>query len=105
MNEAFFQGHFPEHPIMPGVLMLEALAQLGAILVHGKLETDKMALLLNVSNAKFRSAAFPGDVLILKCKGLHISRTGGRVEGEIYVGEKLIVQAEMGFALVNKNQL
>ena len=53
-NEQFFQGHFPEVPIMPGVLILEALAQTGGILVHQKSQNAKIALLLNVNNAKFR---------------------------------------------------
>lgn len=105
INEAFFQGHFPDQPIMPGVLMLEALAQLGGVLVHLKSETQKLAVLLNIANAKFRSAAYPGDVLILKCEGVHISPNGGRVVGKIFVEDKVIVQAEMGFALVNKAQI
>src|ERR1700733_13996527 len=54
INESFFQGHFPEAPIMPGVLILEALAQTGGVLVHLKGQNSRIAVLLNVNNAKFR---------------------------------------------------
>src|SRR3984885_10734429 len=54
INEAFFQGHFPDAPIMPGVLILEALAQTGGVMVHLKANNGKVAVLLNVNNAKFR---------------------------------------------------
>jgi 3-hydroxyacyl-[acyl-carrier-protein] dehydratase len=66
-NEAFFQGHFPEAPIMPGVLILEALAQTGAFLVHqkGYVPENKLAVLLSIDKAKFRQAVHPGDTLTL----------------------------------------
>src|ERR1700733_3848839 len=54
INESFFQGHFPETPIMPGVLILESLAQTGGVLVHLKGQNSRIAVLLNVNNAKFR---------------------------------------------------
>jgi len=106
INEAFFQGHFPDAPIMPGVLILEALAQTGAVLVHMKAESStKIGVLLNVNNAKFRQPVRPGDVLILKCHGLHFSSKGGRVRAEAYVGEKIAVEAEIGFAFADKNMI
>src|ERR1700722_14240601 len=55
INESFFQGHFPEAPIMPGVLILEALAQTGGVMMHLKSNSKKVAVLLNVNNAKFRN--------------------------------------------------
>src|SRR5262245_11568371 len=76
-NEAFFQGHFPDAPIMPGVLILEALAQAGGVLVHLKSETPKIAVLLSVTNAKFRNPVKPGDVLYLKGEGILFSSKGG----------------------------
>ena len=79
INEPFFQGHFPGVPIMPGVLLLEALAQTGGILVHQKGYVTKIAVLLNVSNAKFRKPVVPGDALHLHVKGLHVSGTGGKI--------------------------
>jgi 3-hydroxyacyl-[acyl-carrier-protein] dehydratase len=105
INELFFQGHFPDAPIMPGVLILEALAQTGGVLINLKNHTDKIAVLLNVNHAKFRNPARPGDVLMLHCTGQHISAKGGRVKGEAYVDDKLCAEAEIGFALVDKNQI
>lgn len=105
VNEQFFQGHFPDVPIMPGVLILEALAQCGGVLVYKKGYCDKIAVLLNINNAKFRKPVIPGDVLMLKAKGLHITGKGGRVLGQAMVNDQLAVEAEIGFALVSKEQL
>jgi 3-hydroxyacyl-[acyl-carrier-protein] dehydratase len=105
VNEPFFQGHFPGVPIMPGVLILEALAQTGGILVHQKGYSKKIAVLLNVSNAKFRKPVVPGDVLHLHAKGLHISMNGGKMSAKAMLGEQLAVEAELSFALVDKDKL
>ena len=105
MNEAFFQGHFPGAPIMPGVLILEALAQTGGVLVHLKGQVQKIAILLNVMNAKFRNPVHPGDTLHLHCEGIHFSSKGGRVKATAKVQDKVAVEAEIGFALVDKSQI
>lgn len=107
VNEQFFQGHFPGVPIMPGVLILEALAQTGGILVHKKGHSEKIAVLLNINNAKFRKPVVPGDVLILQAFGVHLSNKGGRILAKAMVNdpEQLAVEAEIGFALVDKEQL
>lgn len=105
INEAFFQGHFPDAPIMPGVLLLEAIAQVGGILVHFKQRSSKIAVLLNVNNTKFRQPVRPGDILIIKCEGIHFSAKGGRVKGQAFVNEKLAVEGEIGFALMDANQI
>lgn len=105
VNEPFFQGHFPGAPIMPGVLLLEALAQTGGVLVHQKGYDKKIAVLLNVANAKFRRPVVPGDVLHLHAKGLHISGNGGKVKAKAMIGEQIAVEAEISFALVSKEQL
>lgn len=104
-NEIFFQGHFPDAPIMPGVLILEALAQTGGVLVHLKGHIDKIAVLMNVSNAKFRAPVRPGDTLFLKVDGLHISSKGGKVKAEALVNNKLAAEAEVSFALIDKSQI
>lgn len=104
-NEQFFQGHFPGVPIMPGVLILEALAQTGGVLVHKKCHSEKIAVLLNINNAKFRKPVVPGDVLMLHAKGLYISNKGGRVLVKATVNDQIAVEAEVGFALVDKEQL
>ncbi|MDP1608794.1 MAG: 3-hydroxyacyl-ACP dehydratase FabZ [Chlamydiales bacterium] len=105
VNEPFFQGHFPGVPIMPGVLLLEALAQTGGVLVHQKGYNQKIAVLLNISSAKFRKPVVPGDVLHLHAKGLHISNNGGKVLSKAVVDDRVVVEAELSFALVRKEQL
>jgi 3-hydroxyacyl-[acyl-carrier-protein] dehydratase len=65
----------------------------------------KIGVLLNVNNAKFRQPVRPGDVLILKCQGLHFSSKGGRVKAEAYVGDKIAAEAEIGFAFADKNMI
>jgi len=104
-NEQFFQGHFPDVPIMPGVLVLEALAQTGGVLIHQKGHTERIAVLLNINNAKFRRPVVPGDVLYLHALALHVSSKGGRIEARAMVNDQIAVEAEIGFALVDKNQL
>ncbi len=105
INEAFFQGHFPEAPIMPGVLILEALAQTGGVLVHLKGQSPKIAVLLSMNNVKFRNPVKPGDVLMLKGQGLHFSSKGGKVQVEATVNGKIAAEAEIGFALMDKSQI
>lgn len=105
INESFFQGHFPETPIMPGVLILEALAQAGGILVHLRGDGQKIAILLSVNQAKFRHPVKPGDVLLLRGEGLQFSSKGGRVKAEALVNDKVVVEAEIGFVFVDKNKI
>lgn len=106
INEAFFQGHFPDAPIMPGVLILEALAQTGGVMVHLKANSpNKIAVLLNVNNAKFRNPVKPGDVLFLRGEGIHFSSKGGRVKVTATANDKIAVEAEIGFALIDKSQI
>lgn len=105
VNEPFFQGHFPGAPIMPGVLILEALAQTGGILVHQKGYDKKIAVLLNVAGAKFRRPVTPGDALLLHAKGIHISGNGGKMQTKAMVGGQLCVEAELSFALIDKEKL
>jgi 3-hydroxyacyl-[acyl-carrier-protein] dehydratase len=104
-NESFFQGHFPDAPIMPGVLMIEALAQVGGILIHMKGYQDKIAVLLTVNNAKFRNPVKPGDMLILKVEGIHLNSKAGRMQAIATVNDKVAAEAEIGFALVDKSQI
>ena len=105
INEPFFQGHFPGVPIMPGVLVLEALAQTGGILVHQKGYTKKIALLLKVAYAKFRSPIVPGDIIHLHAHALHVSSKGGKIQAKALVNKRLCVETELAFVLIDKNQL
>jgi 3-hydroxyacyl-[acyl-carrier-protein] dehydratase len=105
INEAFFQGHFPGAPIMPGVLILEALAQAGGVLLHLRSNPDKIAVLLNINNAKFRHPVRPGDVLYLRCEGLHFSSKGGKIAVRATVNDKTAAEAEIAFAFMEKEQI
>jgi 3-hydroxyacyl-[acyl-carrier-protein] dehydratase len=104
-NESFFQGHFPNAPIMPGVLILEALAQTGAILAHYDRTDNKVAILLSATNVKFRQPVRPGDILILKVEFIHLGSKAGRVQATAFVNEKVVVDAEIGVVFVDKDQI
>jgi 3-hydroxyacyl-[acyl-carrier-protein] dehydratase len=105
INESFFQGHFPQAPIMPGVLILEALAQAGGILVHLKGPANKIAILLSVNGAKFRHPVKPGDVLFLRGQGLHFSSKGGKIKAEALVNDRVVAEAEIAFVFADKSQI
>ena len=104
MNEFFFQGHFPDNPVMPGVLIIEALAQIGGVLIHYKGYTEHLALLLSVNNAKFRKPVVPGDVLTLHAKEVHFSARAGKISAKAMVGDDIAAQADIGFALIKKER-
>ena len=104
-NEEFFQGHFPEAPIMPGVLMLEALAQASGVLIHIKDGRNRVGVLLNVSDAKFRRPVHPGDVLTLRCELLHFSSKGVKVKGQAIIDDRVAMEANLALALVERSQL
>ena len=102
INEPFFQGHFPAQPIMPGVLILESLAQLAGILLAQKLEhTGKVAVLLSMDNVKFRRAVLPGDQLILEAETLRVKARTGHVRCRALVNDELVSQAEIKFMMVD----
>lgn len=108
INEPFFMGHFPDVPIMPGVLILEALAQAAGILLGLVLENDRhkrLALFLGIQKAKFRQAVRPGDVLTLRAEFSLISSKGGKASAQAYVGSHVVAEGELSFALVDKKSL
>ena len=102
INEAFFQGHYPGNPIMPGVLIIEALAQVGGILLSQELEhKGKVAVLLSMDRVKFRRAVRPGDQLILEAEAVRIRSNTGHVRGRARVGGELVAEAEIKFIMVD----
>lgn len=105
INEPFFQGHWPDEPIMPGVLILEAIAQAGAVLAHLRAVEDKTAVLLYIKNAKFRYPVRPGDILIIHGVQHHFSSKGGRLTGRAMVGDRLAVEVELGYAFVEHGKI
>lgn len=105
LNEEFFKGHFPFAPLMPGVLIIEALAQTGGILIHKKGYEHKIALLMSVNNVKFRKPVLPGDILFLHVEGVHFAARGGKIKAQAKVNGQIAVEAEIGFGMVDKTQL
>ena len=100
INEHFFQGHFPAQPVMPGVLILEALAQAACVMLLSKGGFEnKLALFMGIDEAKFRAPVLPGSVLKLRIEVLRLGRAG-KFRGEAYVDGKLAAEGVMTFALV-----
>ena len=99
-NEPFFQGHFPEQPVMPGVLQMEALAQLGAWLLLKELGAEgQVGYFVSIKEAKFRRPVVPGDQLRLEIEILRRRRTWARLGGKAYVGDQLAAEGELSIAL------
>ena len=104
MNEAFFQGHFPGLPVMPGVLILEALAQAAALVAATDMENpqDKIYLFTGLDKVRFRAPVHPGDRLDLRCVMLRRKLQLCRLEGKAYVDGKLAAEAELTAALSDR---
>ena len=106
MNEPFFVGHFPDSPVMPGVLQIEAMAQTGGILVLNTVPDPEnyLTYLLKIENARFKEKVLPGDTIIFRCDLMSPIRRGiAQMKGVGMVGEKVVVEAEL-MALISKNE-
>lgn len=100
VNEPFFQGHFPQYPVMPGVLIIEALAQTGAVALLSMPENKgKIALFGGIKNARFKKQVRPGDVLELHCELTRMHGPVGMGTAVATVNGKTAVQAELTFAV------
>ncbi len=100
MGDIYFLGHYPTRPIFPGVLIVEAMGQLGGILLSRKLEhTGKIAILLSMDRVKMRHAVVPGDQLVLVADAVRIKSRYGQLRCKAYVGKKLAAEAEIKFML------
>jgi 3-hydroxyacyl-[acyl-carrier-protein] dehydratase len=104
INEEFFQGHFPGAPVMPGVLIVEAMAQAGATLLLTEIadREKKLIFFTNIERAKFRKPVVPGDQLRLEIDVIVWKSSAGKMEGKAYVGDKLCCEATISCAVVNK---
>ena len=104
INEPFFQGHYPGIPVMPGVLIIEAMAQLSGLLLSRKLEhTGKLPLLLSLDKVKLRRPVLPGDQLILEAENIRIKARTGHVKCRAFVGDQMAAEAFIKFMMVDND--
>lgn len=101
MNELFFQGHFPGHPIMPGVLIIEAMAQVAGLMVMEK-GSDSLPLFASMDNVKFKAPVRPGDQIKFEVEVLKIKSSFVRTAGKAYVDGKVVAEAEFMCSIVKK---
>ncbi|MGV8124154.1 MAG: 3-hydroxyacyl-ACP dehydratase FabZ [Candidatus Xenobiia bacterium LiM19] len=101
INEPFFQGHYPEHPVMPGVLIAEAVAQVGAILIMKPCVGEGMVpYLAGIDKLRYRRPVYPGDQLIIEVDMLSMKARIGKMKAKVFVDGELAVEGTMMFALV-----
>ncbi|SDI03326.1 3-hydroxyacyl-[acyl-carrier-protein] dehydratase [Alteribacillus persepolensis] len=104
-NEDFFNGHFPDYPVMPGVLVIEALAQTGAVAILKKEENHgKLALFAGIDKCRFKSQVTPGDQLQLEVEIIKLRGSIGKGKAVAKVGEDVAVEAELMFALQDREE-
>jgi len=105
-NEGFFQGHFPSRPVMPGVLMIEAMAQTaGVIILTNKAHHDKVAFFMAVDNVKFRKVVVPGDQLIMEVEVIRDGSRIARTHAVSKVNEEIVAEADMVFSFTDASFL
>ncbi|WP_250672877.1 3-hydroxyacyl-ACP dehydratase FabZ [Paraclostridium ghonii] len=103
VNEPFFQGHFPEYPLMPGVLIIEALAQVGAVAMMSIDENKgKLGVFAGIDKVRFKKEVRPGDTLRMEVEMLSLRRNIGKANASAYVDGELVCRGELMFALVQK---
>jgi UDP-3-O-[3-hydroxymyristoyl] N-acetylglucosamine deacetylase/3-hydroxyacyl-[acyl-carrier-protein] dehydratase len=105
-NEQFFQGHFPGTPIMPGVLIVEAMAQLSGLLFAQRLEhTGMLAVLLSMDNVKLRKSVVPGDQLILTAETVRLRKRTAQCNCKALVGDTIVAEAQIRFMLIDDEKV
>jgi UDP-3-O-[3-hydroxymyristoyl] N-acetylglucosamine deacetylase/3-hydroxyacyl-[acyl-carrier-protein] dehydratase len=104
INEPFFQGHFPGHPVMPGVLQIEAIAQVaGVLMLRRSANEGKVAYFMSADKVKFRKLVIPGDQLIIEAELTKARSNIGKAHGQIKVNGEVVSEAEVTFTIVDKS--
>jgi beta-hydroxyacyl-ACP dehydratase FabZ len=105
MNEPFFQGHFPDTPVMPGVLILEAMAQVAGILMYLEVtdHATKLMFFTGLDNVRWRQPVFPGDTLRMELTVMRMKSRFFKLRGEAFVDGQLVAEAEITSALVDRS--
>ena len=106
INEQFFQGHFPERPVMPGVLIVEAMAQTGGVLIMQEFENieDYVIFFMTIDKVKFRKPVIPGDQIRMEIDVLMFRRKIAKLRGQAFVDGNLVASAEFTSMLVKKDE-
>ena len=106
MNDGFFQGHFPQRPVMPGVIMVEAMAQTaGVVVLTGGAHSGKVALFMSIGDVKFRKVVAPGDQLLLEVEIIRDRERTANVKGVGRVNGEVAIEAEMMFSYLENHYL
>jgi beta-hydroxyacyl-ACP dehydratase FabZ len=106
VNEPFFQGHFPDFPVMPGVLIIEAMAQVAGVLVLKSIpdRASKLVLLAGVDSARFRRPVLPGDQLRIEMKAVKVKASVAKMQGTATVDGETVAEVEVLCKLANREQ-
>ncbi|MDP9409874.1 MAG: 3-hydroxyacyl-ACP dehydratase FabZ [Actinomycetota bacterium] len=105
-NEPFFQGHFPDYPVMPGVLIIEAMAQVGAVgVMAGGEHRERLALFAGIDGVRFRRQVVPGDALRMEVEITRLKGKVGRGRGRATVEGERVCEAELMFAFADRGEV
>lgn len=105
-NESFFQGHFPDYPVMPGVLIIEAMAQVGAVgVMAGGEHRERLALFAGIDGVRFRRQVVPGDALRMEVEITRLKGKVGRGKGRATVEGERVCEAELMFAFADRGEV